>query len=802
MPPAPTPRQPAYWTVAGLMVIAYVILSWPWVSGRWVVPWDALAHFQAQFDFLARSFGRGESPNWNPYVFSGWPQIADPQSLIFIPAYFILALFDHAPSFEMMEAAVYFELGLGGLALLGFFHDRGWHKAGGAVAAITFAFGGAAAWRIQHTGQILSIAVLPLVLFLLNRALMRSSILWGLLAGVAAARLAIGRDQVALLGIYFLTGFVIVHLFGATPATRIKRGFLPLVAGAVSGLVVAIVPVALTYILAQESNRPVIDYAGAGIASMHPASFITFVNADLFSMRLHSTKIDYWGPPSEVFKEFFSDKPVTLYIARNMAEVYSGMIPAFAILMWGIARGKMLEREIRYMSFALLFACLYTIGWYTPAFRAFYDFMPGVSLYRRPADATFHVGFFVSIVGGYLVHRWMSRDWGPTGVAARIAQVGIGLLVLVIIPYWIAVHADRVAVAIRPSAETIILWFAAAIILFATLWLNYRSKLAAVALIAAFTTADLAYQIAPNESTAADPTQFEAIKFNGKDPTVKFLQEHIAADQSPQVRDRVELVGLGFHWPNASMVQGFENTLGYNPLRLKIYQEAVGARDHVAVPEQRDFSAPLFPSYHSLMADMLGLKWIAVGVPVGEIDKRLKPGDLKLVSSSPGAYLYENPNALPRVLFVPDAQAVDFNQIVASGKWPDGFDPRKTVLVDKSALPVPPGAPVSGDVDLSKAASIDSYRNTEIDISTRSPVAGYLVLNDTFHRWWKVTIDGQPATMLRANVIFRAVAVPAGEHKVSFTFHPFTGAFADIKAIITKGKDAAPLGPASMMNTQ
>ncbi len=202
------------------------------------------------------------------------------------------------------------------------------------------------------------------------------------------------------------------------------------------------------------------------------------------------------------------------------------------------------------------------------------------------------------------------------------------------------------------------------------------------------------------------------------------------------------------------------------------------------------------------MADMLGLKWIAVGVPVEQIDKRLKPGDLKLVSSSPGAYIYENPNALPRVLFVPDAEAVDFPQIIASGKWPDGFDPRKTVLVDKTALPVPPGAPVSSDVDLSKAASIDSYRNTEIEISTKSPVAGYVVLNDTFHRWWKVTIDGQPAAMLRANVIFRAVAVPAGEHKLSFTFHPFSGALADIRAIITKGKDAAPLGPASMMNLQ
>ena len=93
--------------------------------------------------------------------------------------------------------------------------------------------------------------------------------------------------------------------------------------------------------------------------------------------------------------------------------------------------------------------------------------------------------------------------------------------------------------------------------------------------------------------------------------------------------------------------------LGYNPLRLEVVTNAVGAGDTIAGWDQRRFT-PLFPSYRSRLADLLGLRFVVTPVPVGDIDTRLKPDDLRLIARTQNAYIYENRGALPRLLALVD----------------------------------------------------------------------------------------------------------------------------------------------------
>ena len=168
----------------GLYSIAFLALAWPWLSGAVEIPYDAASQFYPQLAFLARSFATGQSPFWTPNIFAGWPQIADPQSLIFSPLHVIVALLVPKPSPWLADVLVFVLLYAGGAGVILFFRDRGWHVGGALVAALAFAFGGSAASRIQHIGQVESLVFLPLALWMLARALERSS--WR--AGAGAGR--------------------------------------------------------------------------------------------------------------------------------------------------------------------------------------------------------------------------------------------------------------------------------------------------------------------------------------------------------------------------------------------------------------------------------------------------------------------------------------------------------------------------------------------------------------------------------------------------------------------------------------
>ena len=94
------------------------------------------------------------------------------------------------------------------------------------------------------------------------------------------------------------------------------------------------------------------------------------------------------------------------------------------------------------------------------------------------------------------------------------------------------------------------------------------------------------------------------------------------------------------------------------------------------------------------------------------------------------------------------------------------------------------------------ATALQVYGNTEVQVVVDTSRAGFLVLNDVWHPWWFGTVDGKPADIFRANVLFRAIEVPAGRHVVRFEFKPVEGAVREIMARLT-GKPIEPTPPAS-----
>ncbi len=752
--------------VIAVAVFCWAVLAWPWLSGRVSIPWDAKAHFLPQIQFLAQSLAVGDSPAWAPYVFSGHPQIADPQAMIFSPPFYLLSLFDGSPDPWAADATVFLVILAGMAGLLVWWRDQGWHPGGGLIAALAFGFGAAMAWRIQHIGQVFSLAYLAIAMMFLHRALARGSAAAGVGAGIVAGFMVLGRDQVALLGVYFLIGYVIWETLGGErgPIGQVRKSFLPLIAGAVAGAVIVSVPVILTALVAEASNRPAFDLVSAGRGSLHPALALTFLAPDMFgsSGRME----DYWGPPS------FAWNDTGLFIAQNMGQLYIGAIPALLFLM-GLWGGIYFRREITFFAAAAVFMVLYALGWYTPAFSVFHAVLPGVDLYRRPADAVFVIGFVTAILAGYAAHRLLGHE--PHELS-RLAVWGTGLTVSAafLVALLLAARFGRLETAALPILTASAIVIASVGALSAALWLNPIRPVAASVLLVGALVADLAWSNGPGGATALPAQHYDVLRPDTQNETIVTLKSLTAAGQSQTRRDRVELAGLGFHWPNASLTHKLENTLGYNPVRLGAYSRATGAGDTIGLPDQRKFS-PLFPSYRSRLADMLGLRYIASGIEIEKIDPTLQAGDLTLLARTPDAFIYENPRAMPRVIFAASGQRSDFEAILDSGRWPE-FDPARTVLLEDGDAPLV-DMPATSEAG---RAHIVSYANTRVVIEAESSNGGYVVLNDIWHPWWRVSANGVSADMLRANVLFRAIKVGPGKQRVEFSFEPLAGAIAQL----------------------
>ncbi|MGC8827895.1 MAG: YfhO family protein, partial [Anaerolineae bacterium] len=141
-------------------------------------------------------------------------------------------------------------------------------------------------------------------------------------------------------------------------------------------------------------------------------------------------------------------------------------------------------------------------------------------------------------------------------------------------------------------------------------------------------------------------------------------------------------------------------------------------------------------------------------------------GRFRLVHSG-DVKIYRNLDNLPRAYLVGRARAVADDEEALDIMRREDFDPGSLVLLH-DALAEDFGW--AGWVP----AEIQRYAPEEVVLHTRSEGPAYLVLSDAFYPGWRAYVDGEEVPILRANVMFRAVRLPAGEHTVVFRYAPAT----------------------------
>ncbi len=71
-----------------------------------------------------------------------------------------------------------------------------------------------------------------------------------------------------------------------------------------------------------------------------------------------------------------------------------------------------------------------------------------------------------------------------------------------------------------------------------------------------------------------------------------------------------------------------------------------------------------------------------------------------------------------------------------------------------------------------ESVEVFRYEPQRVELRAKLDRPGLVILADTYYPGWQLSIDGQPAPVLRANRLMRGAAVRAGEHTLLYTYEP------------------------------
>ena len=425
------------WRWAALFAaLAWAIYALHWPLTGQVIPWDAKDYYYPVLRALASARAGGDSGFWNPYLYSGDAAVADPQSWLFVPGFRLLAEWNAAPSMMLVDGVQLLHLLIGGFGVLLLLRALGFAPVAGLLAALVFMFGGVAASRLQHSLMTVSYAYLPWALWLLERALhaqrkksrMTASVGFGLIAGV----MALDRDQTAFLNCWLLIGAGLWWLGalwrqdGQIAVLQRGAGLLPAVI--IGGAILAL-PVLLTLDALAHSTRLDMGYALAAYGSQQPASLLTLFAPNIFG---NLTAGGYWGPgqlPWMALAPLGND-----WTDETTNYLYIGAFP-LALLLVAVARRGVWPHASSLFAAGLAFALLYALGAFTPAFRLFYDWLPGAALYRRPNDAAFLLNAMLAFLSGAALQKWLTtpRAWSALGSVIVATMIAIAIIAAIVV---------------------------------------------------------------------------------------------------------------------------------------------------------------------------------------------------------------------------------------------------------------------------------------------------------------------------------------------------------------------------------
>lgn len=722
------PETISYRRLLLALCIIWVLLNFNVLFLGRVLPWDAIDQFYPTVYFNAHTLRSGQWPWWNSYIYGGYAQIGDPQGMLFSPLLMAWMLLREEPGAVWFCWGVLLHLLLGGAAMLDLLRRHGANALGSLVGATVFMAGGVAASRLEHTPCVIAYAYVPLVLLAIRHVLAGPSVWRGCVLGLAAGAMVTQLVQVTYLFVLMIAVYAavaVVRQWSGDDAARRRKLCMTIAVALVVALVVGLPQMAFSWAAMSLSNRSALPLSLATVGSLDLRTFAFLVDPNAFDgLR------DMAHSPVDVVEGY----------------LYIGVVPLLALFAlkraWSDGTRR---RTLAFFGVLAGFASVYMLGTHTPLYGWLYAWLPGLVHFRRPADAAYLLNFALAFVSGIAASR--------IDLQSRRELTAL----LVIAMAWLAIVATSmhhrssfvcVAVAAfalwrlrRPGSD----WRA-------VVWLM-------VVLVADYRAFNLNGTFNESANGAGRFTQ---------NPAVRYLSDRLASGHGG-MHERITTKNTHTTWDNTGAVAGIASTQGYNPLRYALYETWYGPRESSNAPAT---SAPYNAHPATRLDDLLGVRYMVVGHRT-DLAPYTPPPRYQMVQAARDVDLWRSDSVYPRFLNPTLSRSLGVDE------WPDVAEFEATDFAttlwltprDQDDLVAGQAASLAcgGPVDI----EIQSFVHTRIDLRTRSVAAGWIVAGELDYPGWEAELDGEPLAVHRANGMFRAVCVPAGEHRLSFVFRPW-----------------------------
>ncbi len=759
---------------------------------------DIYLNIFPQKQLLVDFINARELPLWTPYLSGGRPYLAD---IPYFSLYPTNILYFFLPGITVFNLNIVLHFIGSAVCAYLFFRTQGFQPVSSVIAALVYGFCGYTLSLANHGYRILVMPYLPLLLLFWHRYMHEGKKKWFTITVIVGAlQVFAGGSEMSVVSLLLVLGWTVAYPYPQRSLFRRVSSWILLGVFILGVASVQVFPT--TEMILQSSRGEGMTYKMFTDWSLNPRRLPELVLPNFFGY-LDTFLIEtyYWG--SNVLDE---QTPFNL-------SIYIGWVTIILAMTGSAYRNEDRIFPLRIRVFlVVVFAVslLFSLGKYLPFFQAMYTYIPLIKTFRYPIKFLITGILPLALLTGYACemhfgnipvsgsqNQHVSK---PIPGAATRAPSGILLSVLwgisaLSLFFTVMIHFSNAfsnafqeimfkhvgGEVVRQGLESSFGHATAICVLTALLYQYRRLKkrrwqqwvLVCIVITDLLAAGRRLNPYAPVELFTHIPE------------AVRIVREHLGNGRlfrgDPDLPGRIlqapsKDILWDAHW-NLEVLTAYLAASYKIPVIFHKDVNSIGPRSHRAL-KSLVYTRPWEQKLPFLSAG---------GVTLVLTPETLSIPGLRHITEIPNRsnlrfHLYQNERAAARIEFVTHWEVAHSDDEALEAMLHSTYDPRKFAILQYPQSTLfernPGGAsienipkPNSHECETATLAIQHSTMHSTT-YSILNACDGYLVFSETYYPGWHVSVDGQPAPILRANYAFSAIFLKAGDHEVERVYRP------------------------------